>query len=134
MHLQEGSHVYEFNPVLDTITLIQQLPDTDVLKVVHYSDLHDDKHYVLLLSRDSGKIYWWRSKMRQNYLHFFIFYLYEVVPFDRTLLKCLWLIFADNQLQKWQELEYSESMEPSSVGILTLHNLENIIIISNGVC
>ncbi|XP_042231076.1 uncharacterized protein LOC121872391 [Homarus americanus] len=97
---QEGSQVYEFNTVMNRVTLIQQLPHTDVKKVIHYRDPHDDKHYVLVLNSDATPtIYWWSS----------------------------------DQMQEWQQLVNSEAVgSPNSAGILVLHNLESIILISNG--
>lgn len=60
--LQEGSQVYKFDPVVQTVTLLQQLPDTDVYKVLHYIEAQENKHYIVTLNNGgSPKIYWWTS-------------------------------------------------------------------------
>ncbi|ROT80194.1 polehole-like protein [Penaeus vannamei] len=63
MSYSEGSQVYKFDPVVQTVTLLQQLPDTDVYKVLHYIEAQENKHYIVTLNNEgSTKIYWWTSE------------------------------------------------------------------------
>ncbi|XP_069173442.1 uncharacterized protein [Procambarus clarkii] len=95
----EGSCLYEFNMAHETLTLVQQVSETDVLGVLHYTDSHDHKHYVIFVSTNAPQIYWWSS----------------------------------NQLRKWQVLQHPAAAGVvSSVEVLALPNLENIIFISSG--
>ncbi|KAG7173760.1 hypothetical protein Hamer_G018906, partial [Homarus americanus] len=56
----EGSQVYKFDSLMYSMELIQQLPDTDVLQVLHYVDRHDRKHYLITVNNGATpKIYWW---------------------------------------------------------------------------
>ncbi|XP_064112419.1 uncharacterized protein LOC135219519 [Macrobrachium nipponense] len=60
MNNVKGTHIYELDPIADTLTLVQQLTETRVLQVVTYVDAHDLKNYVIVRSDGSrATIYWW---------------------------------------------------------------------------
>ncbi|XP_068220723.1 uncharacterized protein [Palaemon carinicauda] len=60
MNNVKGTHVYELDPIADTLTLVQELIETRVLQVVTYIDAHDLKNYVIVRSESSrATIYWW---------------------------------------------------------------------------
>lgn len=50
--------------------LVQQLPDNNVLQVLHYVDYHNDHHYVITMSVSATpRIYWWTSELMSVYQH-----------------------------------------------------------------
>lgn len=62
MDQQQGSQVYQFDMLVDTVNLVQVLPDK-TLQVLHFVDQHDAKNYILMISNDAlPKIYRWSSK------------------------------------------------------------------------
>ncbi|XP_071544738.1 uncharacterized protein [Panulirus ornatus] len=63
-----GSQVYQFDSMMHSMELIQQLPDSDALQVLHYVDRHDRKHYVITVNKGSSpKIYWWTREQLQEW-------------------------------------------------------------------
>ncbi|XP_042213153.1 uncharacterized protein LOC121860162 [Homarus americanus] len=68
MKSDEGSQVYKFDSLMYSMELIQQLPDTDVLQVLHYVDRHDRKHYLITVNNGATpKIYWWTREQLQEW-------------------------------------------------------------------
>ncbi|XP_069180722.1 LOW QUALITY PROTEIN: uncharacterized protein [Procambarus clarkii] len=75
----DGSQVYKFDSLMNSIELIQQLSDDDVLEVLHYVDRHDRKHYVVTLNNGgTPKIYWWTREQLQEWQNL------QSKPIDRT--------------------------------------------------
>ncbi|KAK7076189.1 hypothetical protein SK128_002233 [Halocaridina rubra] len=56
----KGAHIYQLDPMANSVTFFQELKETNVQQVLHYVDAYDFKHYVIVSSQNRFvKIYWW---------------------------------------------------------------------------
>lgn len=62
-YLQEGSQVYKFDILTETVQLVQEVQDRQVQGAHQFIDLHDNQRYLALLNTNAQmRLYLWNSE------------------------------------------------------------------------
>ncbi|XP_050702192.1 uncharacterized protein LOC126988153 isoform X5 [Eriocheir sinensis] len=98
MTSEEGSQVYKFDILTETVQLVQEVQDRQVQGAHQFIDLHDNQRYLALLNTNAQlRLYLWNR----------------------------------DQLQEWQTLKSPQIGPSTSLAIVGLSNLENILCLAH---